>query len=191
MTYTPAGQAPDTSIPDAIVGLAAWYSLGPFIKAYWAQERTRAMLVGCPILILGPPFLCVGLVALLSFSYGIAAQMGLTGDDNAPQLIAVGIAFIALAVFAVKAVPAAWTINASGTVVYLYQNGMIHTKGARTTPLPWQHIATARLLRAYRYNPTKLVIKTLDRRTITLHSIKDLRELAGRVQQALAPMPLL
>jgi hypothetical protein len=83
-------------------------------------------------------------------------------------------------------IPAGWKINASGTVVYLFQHGIIHRKGSQTNLLFWQQIASAQLISAFRYRPTMFEIKTVDRRTITLHSIRDLRELAGRVQQALA-----
>jgi hypothetical protein len=186
MAYTPPGQPLAPTIPDDVVRLAAMYPLGPFIKAYRAQERTRAMLIGCPIIILGPPLLCGGLIALLSLSYAISEQMGLKGSDNVPQIIAGGMALVLMAAFARVALPVAWTINASGTVVYLFQNGIIHSKGAQPALLFWPHIVSGQFFRAYRYSPTKLVIKTLDRRTITLHSITDLNELAGKVQQALA-----
>jgi hypothetical protein len=73
---TSPGQSPVqplvSTIPDDIARLAAMYSLGPFFKVYRAQERTRAMLIGCPILILGPPFLCGGLIALFTLSYAIS-----------------------------------------------------------------------------------------------------------------------
>jgi hypothetical protein len=188
--YTPPGQPPvqppASTIPDDVARLAAMYSLGYFFKAYQAEERRRALLIGCPIIVLGPPILCVGLTALMTFSYAISEQMGLVGDNPAPVAITGIIAIIIMLVFARIAIPAGWNINASGTVVYLFQNGIIHRKGAQTTLLFWQQITKAQLTNAFRYRPTTFVIKAVDRRTITLHSINDLRELAGRVQQAIA-----
>lgn len=175
-----------TGLPDDIAHLAAMYAFGPFAKAYRAQERARALLIGCPLLLLGPPVLCVGLVALMTSSYAIADAMGLKGDTNIPQVIAFILALIILVVFGSVAIPAGWRINASGTSVYLFQNGIIHRKGAQSTPLHWQQIASGQYIRANRSTPAKLVIKTVDGRAIVLHSIPGLKELADRVQQALA-----
>jgi hypothetical protein len=190
MSYTAPGQPPVQppawSMPDDVARLAAMYSMGPFFKAYYAEKRSRALLIGCPVIILGPPLLCGGLTALLVSSYAISEQMGLNGLNNTPQLIAGGIAIVIMAIFARLVIPLGWKINASGTSVYLFQNGIIHSKGTQTTPLFWQHITSAQLMRPFRYNPRKLVLKTFDKRTITLHSIPDLAELEGRVQQMLA-----
>lgn len=175
-----------TTMPDDIAHLAAMYAFGPFTKAYQAQERARALLIGCPLLLLGPPLLCVGLVALLTSSYVIADAMGLKGDTNLPQIIAFVLALIILVVFAGVAIPAGWRINASGTSVYLFQHGIIHRKGAQSTPLYWQQIARGQYIQANRSTPAKLVIKTVDGRAIVLHSIPGLKELSDRVQQALA-----
>ncbi len=186
MVYTPPGQPSDSNIPGEVARLAATYSLGPFFKAYRAEERTRAMLIGCPILILGFPLVCGVSITLVVLSYGISHAIGITGHYNIPQLILGGIALFIMGIFGRVAIRAGWTINASGTVVYLFQNGIIHSKGARQMLLLWQHIVRGQLLDATGIYPPILVIKTLDRRIIRLHSVNDLSELAERVQQALA-----
>jgi hypothetical protein len=112
------------------------------------------------------------------------------GKSNVPQLVAWVITLIVMGLFAGVAVQHAWTINASGTVVYLFQNGLIHSKGAQPTLLFWLQIASGEFFQARQYNPAKLVMKTFDRQALTLHSLQDLSELANRVQQALAHRPL-
>jgi hypothetical protein len=182
------GNPPLPTIPDAITHLAATYSLGSFSKVYRAhyQDRTRAMLIGCPLLILGPVVLCLGAIALFTLSYGISDALGLRGSTNAPQFIAYGIFLVVMGIVARVAIPAAWRINASGTVVYLFQNGIIYSKGKHPTLLHWQQITSGKMDQTSRVTPERLVLKTVDRRVITIHTLADIHELARRIQQAIA-----
>src|SRR5882724_5194502 len=106
-----------STLPDDIAYLAATHSFGSFHKVYRAhyRNRVRAMLIGCPLLILGPVVLCVGVIALFSFSYVISDALGLQGNRNVPQYIAYGTFLVVIGILARVAIPAAWRLNASGT----------------------------------------------------------------------------
>ena len=85
MPSIPSGQQAVSAIPDEIAHLAAMHSLGPFFKAYRAQARARAMLIGCPILIVGPALACAGLATFVVFSNQLFRQMSL--DSKTGQTI--------------------------------------------------------------------------------------------------------
>lgn len=172
MAHIPSGQPfvqlPTPTIPDDIVRLASTYPFGQFFKAYQTEKRSRTMLRGCLILIGGLGALIASVLILnsmLSLPYAIAYVIFIAGMS----------AFIGLA----RKVGLA--IRASGTSVYLFQNGIIYSKDAQCTPLFWQQIA-----RGERRDTTMYHIHTLEGRTIRLHRIKDLDELASRIQQALS-----
>jgi len=139
------------------------------------------MLIGCPLLILGPVVLCVGVIALFSFSYVISDALGLQGNRNVPQYIAYGTFLVVIGILARVAIPAAWRLNASGTVVYLFENGIIHSRGKQPTLLHWQQIVSGKMNQTSRMTPERLVIQTVDRRTIVVHTLSDIHELARRI----------
>ena len=172
MAHIPSGQPfvqlPTPGIPDDIVRLASAYPFGQFFKAYQTEKRSRAMLRGCLTLIGGLGALIASVLLLnylLSLPYAIAYIIFLAGMSALLGLARnVGLA-----------------LRASGSSVYLFQNGIIYSKDAQRTPLFWQQIASGE-----RRDTTMYLIHTSDGRIIRLHRIKELDELASRIQQALA-----